>query len=93
MWYDPSMTALFSSPISQEPLTPQQKKTNKTTAIVLGVVFGVVGVAVVVVIITLILSPKFREALRPFSKERSIPVSSKENNGGWQRSSKPIDRQ
>lgn len=93
MWYDPSMTALFSSPVSQEPLTPQQQKKNRTAAIVLGVVFGTVGLAVAIIVVILVMSPKAREYFRPFSKERSNPLNPKENNGGWQRSSKPIDPQ
>jgi hypothetical protein len=70
-WYDPTFTALFSgttpTELTQEG-TPAQKKSNKTTAIAVGVSLGAVALLAALIIVLVVFFPSVRTIFQPFYK-------------------------
>lgn len=103
LWYDPSLSFLFSSN-TQQNANPEQKKQNKT-AIIAGSVSGaVVVILVAAVVIVYVKSPRFRLLVRPSLKRHlaakdSVLIqdsggashSNSSSNQGWAKSQRPAD--
>lgn len=98
LWYDPSISVLFSGSMLSPDATPGQKA-DKTKFIILAVcLVAAVGLIITAFLIAWFHSPSLRTFFRPYRK-RKLGVETRDDavngvsaeNPAWSRSSQPID--
>lgn len=101
LWYDPSLSFLFSSNL-QPNATPQQKKQHTAAIIVGSVVGGLIVMLAIAIVIAYLVSPRIRLLVRPFLKRQMVAQdhliesngsahSESPKNQGWAKSKRPAD--